>query len=112
MRKDDAVRLRHMRDAARKALRMVQGRRRADLDEDEMLALSPCRLLEIVGEAASQVSTATRARVLTVPWRDVIGMRNILIHGYFDVNLDVVWRTVQDDLPKLLAAVEGELEKA
>lgn len=102
----DAVRLRHILDAAREAVAFAKGRSRPDLDADHMLTLALVRLLEIVGEAARGISTGFSEAHPDVPWRKMAGMRDRLIHGYFDVNLDVVWKTVGEDLPPLLAQLE------
>ena len=106
MRKDDLVRLRHMLDAAREAQEYARGRQRSDLNSDRMLTLSLVKCIEIVGEAAAKVSEETRAECPSLPWADVIGMRNRLIHGYFDIDLDRVWDTVTDDLPALVTQLE------
>jgi len=106
MRKDDRVRLQHMLDAANEALTFIQGKNRADLDIDRMLALSLIRELEIIGEAASKISAETRSQNTSIPWQDISGMRNRLIHAYFDVDLDTVWSTVSRDLPTLKAELE------
>ena len=76
MRRDDAIRLRHMLDAAREAITFAQGRNRSDLDTDRQLALSLVKEVEIIGEAAYQVSQATIARASRIPWEDIIGMRH------------------------------------
>jgi uncharacterized protein with HEPN domain len=107
MRRDDVIRLRHMLDAAREAITFAQGRNRSDLDTDRQLALSLVKEVEIIGEAAYQVSQATRARASRIPWEDIIGMRHRLVHAYFDINLDILWKTVQEDLPSLIAALES-----
>jgi uncharacterized protein with HEPN domain len=106
MRKADRVRLQHMLDAANEALTFIRGRVRADLDSDRMLVLSLIRELEIIGEAASKVSAETRSQNTSIPWQDITGMRNRLIHAYFDVDLDTVWSTVSRDLPTLKAEIE------
>ena len=106
MRKDDLVRLRHMLDAAREAQEFARGRQRSDLNSDRMLTLCLVKCIEIIGEAAAKVSEETRAECPSLPWADVIGMRNRLIHGYFDIDLDRVWDTIKDDLPPLVAGVE------
>ncbi|HEX42823.1 MAG TPA: DUF86 domain-containing protein [Phycisphaerales bacterium] len=103
---EDLTRLRHMLDAARKALEFTRNCDRADLDRDEKLALSVVRLLEILGEAAKTVSEQCRERHPEIPWRQIGAARNRLIHGYFDVDLDVVWNIVSADLPVLLARLE------
>ena len=103
---EDLTRLRHMLDAARKALEFTRNCDRADLDRDEKLALSVVRLLEILGEAAKTVSEQCRERHPEIPWRQIGAARNRLIHGYFDVDLDVVWNIVSTDLPVLLARLE------
>jgi len=95
-----------MLDAARKALEFTRNCDRADLDRDEKLALSVVRLLEILGEAAKTVSEQCRERHPEIPWRQIGAARNRLIHGYFDVDLDVVWNIVSADLPVLLARLE------
>ena len=106
MRRDDQVRLQHMLDAAREAIGFAQGRARTDLDSDRMLVLSLIKEIEIVGEAATQVSEVTREQLPEIPWTDIVGMRNRLVHAYFDINLEILWRTVQDDLPPLVTVLE------
>lgn len=106
MRKDDLVRLHHMLDASREAIGFAQGRKRADLESDRMLVLSLVKDIEIIGEAAYQISASTRQRLPDIPWDDIIGMRHRMVHAYFDIDLDILWRTVQDDLP-MLAALLG-----
>jgi uncharacterized protein with HEPN domain len=102
----DAVRLHHILDAARQAIGFVEGRSRASLDADRMLALALVRLLEVIGEAARGISETCREAHPEIAWRRMAGMRDRLAHGYFDVNLDVVWETVIQDLPKLVGQVE------
>jgi len=109
MRKEDDARLRHMRDAARQAIGFAEGRSRADLDTDLMLVFALVKALEIIGEAAHQVSDPTRNEVPELPWADLIGMRHRLIHAYFDINLDILWQTVQQDLPPLITALDNAL---
>lgn len=103
---DDGVRLRHVLDSAREAIAFLQGGSRADLDSDRKLSLSLVRLLEIIGEAARGISAEFRQAHPELPWRSMIGMRDRLAHAYFDVNLDVVWQTVTEDLPGLVAKLE------
>ncbi len=98
----DRVRLLHMLDHAREATRLVEGRTRPDLDADRVLSLALVRLLEIVGEAAANVSPEARTRHPAIPWSEVVGLRNRLIHGYDSVDLDILWRIVESDLPVLV----------
>jgi uncharacterized protein with HEPN domain len=65
--------------------------------------------LEVVGEAAARVTAPTRSRLSAVPWQSIVGMRNRLIHGYDEVDLDVVWEVVEKDLPPLIEALDKEL---
>lgn len=99
-----------MLDAAREAEAFLQERSRVDLDNNRMLALALVRLIEIIGEAANYVSQEARDQITAIPWALVVGMRNRLIHGYFDVDLDRVWDTVVDDLPPLIAALQTALQ--
>lgn len=73
--------------------------------EDRRTHLAVVRALEVIGEAGRQVPGPVRRRYASVPWAEVIGMRNKMIHGYFGVDLRVVWDTVREDLPPLRAAV-------
>jgi uncharacterized protein with HEPN domain len=111
MLRDDLVRLRHMLDSAREALSYTAGRKRSDLEHDRMLVHSLVRNIEIVGEAAARVSPECRADTTSIPWADIVGMINRLIHAYFDVNLDLVWDTAQDDLPPLVAELEKTISR-
>jgi uncharacterized protein with HEPN domain len=103
---EDAVSLRHMLDAAGKAVQFSRGRSRSDLDADEMFALALVRLLEIIGEAAKRLSAELRQQCPGIPWKQIAGTRDRLIHGYFDVDLDIIWAIITDDLPVLTAELE------
>ena len=81
---------------------MVDGRSREDLGDDEMLRLALTKLVEIVGEAAKQVTAETQALLPEVPWSAAARTRDRLVHHYFDIDLDVLWTTVTEDLPRLL----------
>ena len=97
-----------MLEAAQEALTFARGKTRADLDSNRMLARALVDCLRIVGGAARQVSPETRQSHASLPWQDIIGMRNRLVHAYFDINLDVVWQTVMEDLPALVEALERQ----
>ena len=87
---NDEVRLRHMLEHAREAVALVAGKDRSDLDTSRMLSLALVRLIEIIGEAANRVSKTGQKQLSQVPWPQIIGMRNRLIHGYDVVDLDIV----------------------
>ena len=98
-----------MLDAANEARSFVEAKQRTDLDMDRLFTLALTRCVEIIGEAASRVSDDTKRSLPAIPWADVIGMRNRLVHAYFEVDLDILWATVQTELPKLIAALEPKL---
>lgn len=99
-----------MIEAVREALRFAGGHGRGDLDTDRMLLRALVKDIEIVGEAASKVSDTTRAVHPQIPWTVIIATRNRLIHAYFDINLDVLWETVEVDLPALEKALAKVLD--
>jgi uncharacterized protein with HEPN domain len=92
MLKADVVRLQHMVDAANQALAFVAEKSRSEFENDQVLALALVKLIEIFGEAASKITRDMKSQSPQIPWADIIAMRNRLIHGYFDVNLDIVWQ--------------------
>jgi uncharacterized protein with HEPN domain len=111
MLKDDEIRLRHMLDAALKAVSFVKGRSRSDLDSDEKLALAVTRLLDILGEAARGLSRDFKNSNPQIEWKQIMGTRDRLIHGYFDVDLDIIWAIVTRDLPPLITELENLLSR-
>lgn len=104
---ESLVRYRHMLDNARQASAIVSKRTRADLDSDEMLSLALVRLLEVIGEAANRIPDDERQRHSQIPWAQIIGMRNRLIHGYDSIDFDILWQVVCQDLPPLISALES-----
>jgi uncharacterized protein with HEPN domain len=92
--------------AARRAVRFLKGMTWEAFEQSELHQNAVMRPLEIIGEAARRVSQDTRDAHPDIPWDQMIGMRNRLIHEYFRVNLTTVWETVQDDLPPLIALIE------
>lgn len=107
---DDSVRLRHILDAATTAIAILDGRSLPQLRANERDRLALERLLEIIGEAANHVNPTTMARLDGLPWRDMIDMRNVVIHAYFDIELETVWKTVVDDLPAVVDILRAELD--
>lgn len=109
MREDDEIRLRHMLDAAQETIEFARGHHRRDLNHDRKLTLALVKDIEILGEAAYQISPATKELLPDIPWDDIIGMRHRLVHVYFDINLDILWATVQQDLPPLMEKLREAL---
>ncbi len=105
-RRDDTVYVRHMLDAARKAVQFTQGKSQHELEADEILSLAVIRLLEIVGEGARRISEPYRTVHPQIPWRLITGTRDRLAHGYDQINYDIVWTILTDELPPLIAALE------
>jgi uncharacterized protein with HEPN domain len=86
--------------------------RESSLDTDRQLVLSLVKSIEIIGEAAANVTTESREALPHIPWRDIVSMRNRLIHAYFDINLDILRKTVIEDLPPLLSELEKIVKTA
>lgn len=111
MRSEDRVRVEHMLDACQSVARFIARRKRVDLDEDEMLRFALVRAIEIIGEAASKVSPEGRQVMPAVPWREAVGIRNRLVHAYFDIDLDVLWITATTAIPALSVQLETILRE-
>jgi uncharacterized protein with HEPN domain len=97
--------LRDMLEAATLAIRFVKGLHLNQFEANVEKQFAVVRALEIIGEAARQIPVDVHACYPDIPWSDMIGMRNLVIHAYFGVDLEVIWRTVQEDLPVLRIAL-------
>ena len=106
---EDKIRLQHMLDAALEIQQYALSSTRDNLDFDRKLVHSIVRLLEIIGEAASQISKQLKDETPSILWPILIGMRNRLIHAYFSINLDVVWSTSIEDIPPLIEEISNIL---
>lgn len=106
MNADDRTRLTHMLEAAREAVDFVAGLSSEEFAANKMLVRALSYDLEIVGEAARHVSDETKAATPDLPWAVMRGMRNRLVHAYWDVDVDVLWVTVTESLPALIPQLE------
>jgi len=102
----DVVRLKHMLDAAKEIIDFTEQKTQGDFNSDRKLQLSVVHLLEIVGEAGAGVSDGVQQEYPQIPWKSIIGMRNRLIHGYFDIDLIIVYKTAIQDIPPLVKKLE------
>ncbi|AQQ08449.1 hypothetical protein L21SP3_00225 [Sedimentisphaera cyanobacteriorum] len=102
----DNIKLRHMLEHSREAVKLAEGKSRKDLDSDRKMELALTRLVEIIGEAAARVSNQTQNGYSEIPWSEIIGLRNRLIHGYDAVDMDILWEIIQVDLPGLIADLD------
>ena len=111
-RHEDEIRLAHMLDHAIEAVALCSHKGRTDLDTDRLLNLALVRLIEIVGEAANRVTPATRDKLLEIPWKEIVGMRNRIVHGYDAVDFDILWTVVTQDLPPLITRLSTFLGRS
>ena len=107
--RDPKERLRDILEAIA-AIDRYRDRDRSAFDQDELLQVWFLRHLQIIGEAARRLPEEIRNLAPDIPWHKIIGMRNVLVHGYFEIDLDVVWDAVQQDVPLLKPAVEALLK--
>ena len=105
MRRDDAWLL-DMLLAARRAVKFAAPLTFSEFENGDLHQLAILKAVEIIGEAASRISEETKAGHPDIPWAEIIGLRNRLVHAYFAIQLDIVWQTVQEDLPPLIAQIE------
>ena len=110
-RRDDEVSLQDMLDHAREAGDLLGDMDGEGLSRNRVTQLALTRLIEIVGEAANRVSTAAQQENPQIPWPQIIGMRNRLVHGYDVIDCDVLWDTVANDFPALIAGLEVALQR-
>ena len=109
MKDNDKIRIKHITDASEEALSFVGNVEREKFFKNRMLILSVIKEIEIAGEAASKISEETKVKYSNVPWKDIVGMRNRLIHGYFDVNIELVWNTIKNNLNPLISSLKNIL---
>jgi uncharacterized protein with HEPN domain len=103
---DDMTRLCHLRDAAVEAVNFAADSNRESLGGDRKLTLALVKEIEIMGEASHKISDSLKNRHPQLPWGEIIGMRNRLVHAYFEIDLDIVWRVVSQDLPSMIVELE------
>lgn len=109
MQVDDRERLRHMRLAARAAISFCGQMTVEQLANDDLVLSAVVKKLEIIGEAAFTSDPQSLNQIAGVPWPKVIGMRHILVHAYFMVDVPTVWEAVHHHLPALLSALDQHL---
>lgn len=110
MKRDNGVYLHHIRDAIERVERHLAELSREEFLESELVQDAVVRQLEIIGWAARNLSDDLRQAHAEVPWTEIVGMRNRLIHAYFQVDLEIVWEIVQVDLPLLKGQIERLVE--
>ncbi|HYQ92210.1 MAG TPA: DUF86 domain-containing protein [Candidatus Competibacteraceae bacterium] len=105
--RDSALLLEDMLRAIRKIERYITGLEREGFLQDEKTMDSVVRNLEILGEAARRLPEDFTARYPNVPWRQIAGLRNRIVHDYFDLDLEIIWQVIHHDLPLLQAQLEN-----
>lgn len=110
MKKDDTIYLQHVLDAIDTIEKYLQGIDEAKFKATSLLQDGTIRQIEIIGEAVKYVSKEIRKTYPDIPWQDIAGMRDKLIHHYFGVDIEKVWNTAQEDLPVLKEQVTGILK--
>jgi uncharacterized protein with HEPN domain len=105
-RRDPNVSLKQILAYAREAVEISRGKTRPDLDRERLLNLSLTRLIEMLGEAANRVPEEVQTQYPDLPWLQMIAARNRLIHGYDNVDFDILWAIIKNDLPVLIVRLE------
>ncbi len=95
-----------MLNAARRIARRLREVDRQAFDDDEDLQIIAVHLIQIIGEAARNISDEFRAAHSDIPWREIVSMRHRIVHDYLNINAAKVWETATQDIPKLIAMIE------
>ena len=103
---DDRIRAQHMLEAARDVVQLSRGRASNELQSDMPLRRAMINAIQEIGEAAAKVSPSGRNRLPLIPWSAVVAMRHRLVHGYDEVNLEILWKVATEEIPQLIAALE------
>lgn len=106
MNENDLTRFKHMLASSLEVIEFSKQKSRSDLDSDIMLVRALSMSLSIIGEAASKITDEIRLSHSNIPWKQIIGMRNFIIHAYFSVDYDVLWDTVHKSIPPLITQLE------
>lgn len=107
---NNRVRLRHMHDAAQEVMAFTAGKTRESLDQEMLLLRGVCMSIGIIGEAAAQITPAFRSANPKIDWQAIVGMRNLIIHAYFKVDKDILWNTINQHIPPLLAELDNLIQ--
>ena len=110
MRSEDRIRLKHLLSEAQEACKYIKGISFEEFVQDGKTVRAVIRAIEVIGEAASKISLELRTMHSDVPWQKIIGMRNRLIHVYFDIDYDIIWQTLKENLPSLIEQIRAILK--
>ncbi len=111
MQSKDNIRLQHILEEAHEACKFIKGYSYEDFIKEGKTVRAIIRSVEVIGEAASKISKGFKDDHPEVPWNKIIGMRNHLIHVYFDIDYKTVWQTIQKDIPDLILVIKGLLNE-
>ena len=103
--KDDSIYIDHILNSINRILDYISGKDQEAFEADLVTQDAVVRQLEVIGEATKRVSKGLRSKNPDIPWSDMAGMRDVLIHDYIDVDLGVVWKTASEDIPDLKALI-------
>lgn len=106
MREPDEASLLDMLLYARRIRDRLSGVTREDFEGNDLIQMAVAHMVQIIGEAAARTDEVLRARYPNIPWHDIVGMRNRLVHDYRNISMDVVWVTATEDVHMLIAALE------
>jgi uncharacterized protein with HEPN domain len=110
MQSKDRIRIQHILDEAEEASKYIEAISFEEFIKDGKTVRAVIRSIEVIGEAASRISGEFREEYSNIPWQKIIGMRNRLIHVYFDIDLPVIWQTVKENLPSLIEQLHAILK--
>ncbi len=108
--RDEQAILRDMLQYARLAVQAAEGRTYEDLLNDRLFRAACERFIEVVGEAARNMPKESRPKYPGIPWGDIIATRNVLVHGYLRIDLQIIWTVLQRNLPDLIPILESMLD--
>lgn len=111
MKERDTTYLKHVLDSIRKIQDYMEGMDSEDFEKEPKTQSAVIREMEVIGEATKQITKETKEENPEIPWQQIAGMRDKLIHGYFQVDLNIVWRTYEEEIPRLKKKIQELLKE-